>query len=76
MTGLFDYRENLRRHQAAWTGVPIYFHDYFGPGKTAKVLASSAREVVESGKDKFREEPGLTGKATRRRGRASLPEAA
>jgi len=44
--------------------VPIYFHDYFGPGKTAKVMSSKVPEVMESG-DKYREEPNLTGKSTR-----------
>jgi hypothetical protein len=44
--------------------VPTYFHDYFGPGKTAKVLGVKSAEVT-SAKEKFREEAGLTGKLTR-----------
>ena len=64
MTGLFDYRETYAGIAQTWTGVPVYFHDYFGPGKAAKVLSVKSQEVV-SGGDTFREEPGLTSKATR-----------
>jgi hypothetical protein len=64
MTGLFDYRETYDGIEQTWTGVPIYFHDYFGPGKAAKVLSVKAREVAAGG-DKFRDQPGLTGKSTR-----------
>jgi hypothetical protein len=64
MTGRFDYRETYEGINQTWTGVPIFFHDYFGPGKTAKVLAVGAREVVDGG-DKYHEEPGLTSKSTR-----------
>jgi hypothetical protein len=64
MTGRFDYRETYAGIGQTWTGVPVYFHDYFGPGKTAKVLSVGAREVVDGG-DKYREEPQLTGKSTR-----------
>jgi G8 domain len=64
MTGLFDYREKYDGIDQTWTGVPIYFHDYFGPDKAAKVLSVGAKEVV-AGPDKYRDEPGLTGKLTR-----------
>lgn len=64
MTGRFDYRETYEGIRQTWTGVPIYFHDYFGPGKTAKVLSVGAQEVVYGG-EKFREEAQLTGKTTR-----------
>jgi hypothetical protein len=64
MTGLFDYRETYPDLKQTWTGVPAYFHDYFGPGKAAKVLSVKSREVAAGG-GKFREEPGLTGKHTR-----------
>jgi hypothetical protein len=63
-TGLFDYRETYEGIEQMWTGVPVYFHDYFGPGKAAKVLSVKSREVAASG-DAFQEEPGLTGKGTR-----------
>jgi hypothetical protein len=64
MTGLFNYRETSPGIKQTWTGVPVYFHDYFGPGKAAKVLSVKAREVVAGG-NKFRHQRGLTGKATR-----------
>jgi hypothetical protein len=64
MTGLFDYRETYAGIDQTWTGVPVYFHDYYGPGKAAKVLSVKSREVAAAG-DRFREEPGLTGKSTR-----------
>jgi hypothetical protein len=64
MTGLFDYRETYPGFDQTWTGVPVYFHDYFGPGKTAKVLSGKSPEVAAGGAA-FREEPGLTGKSTR-----------
>jgi hypothetical protein len=64
MTGLFNYRETYPEFKQTWTGVPIYFHDYFGPGKAAKVLSMNAQEVLAGG-DKYREEPGLTGKSNR-----------
>jgi hypothetical protein len=64
MTGLFDYRETYPAIKQTWTGVPIYFHDYYGPGKAAKVLAVGAEDVVHGGA-KYRHEPGLTGKSTR-----------
>jgi hypothetical protein len=60
MTGLFDYREKYAGFDQKWTGVPAYFHDYFGPGKAAKVLSVNAREAAG-----FKKEPGLTGKRTR-----------
>jgi hypothetical protein len=64
MTGLFDYRETYAGIDQTWTGVPVHFHDYFGPGKTAKVLSVKSREVATGG-DRFRAEPGLTSKDTR-----------
>jgi hypothetical protein len=64
MTNLFDYREKYDGFDQTWTGVPIYFHDYFGPGQTAKVLSVKSQEVLADG-DKFRAQEGLTGKLTR-----------
>src|SRR5262249_7975127 len=64
MTGLFDYRETYADFDQTWGGVPIYFHDYFGPGKTAKVLSVGARDVLES-PERYRDESRLTGKSTR-----------
>jgi hypothetical protein len=64
MTGLFDYREEYGGVKQTWTGVPVYFHDYFGPGRAAKVLSEGAQEVAAQ-KDRYRQEPGLTARATR-----------
>lgn len=64
MTGLFNYRETYAGISQTWTGVPIYFHDFYGPGKAAKVLSVTAQEVVEAS-SQYREEPNLTSKSTR-----------
>jgi hypothetical protein len=64
LTGLFDYRDKYDGIEQTWTGVPMYFHDHFGPGRTAKVFSAKAKEVASSG-DRFREVPGLTSKGTR-----------
>jgi hypothetical protein len=64
MTGLFNYREKYEGIAPTWTGVPMYFHDYFGPGKAAKVLSVKAPDVAAGG-DLFRSETGLTSKDTR-----------
>jgi hypothetical protein len=62
MTDVFPYRDKYEGIEQTWTGVPVYFHDHFGLGRTAKVLSAKAKEVKEGG---FREEPGLTTKGTR-----------
>jgi hypothetical protein len=64
LTGLFNYREKYEEIPQTWTGVPVYFHDYFGPGKAAKVLSAKAPDVAAGGK-LFRGEPALTSKDTR-----------
>jgi hypothetical protein len=64
LTAQFDYRETYADYKQTWTGVPAYFHDYFGPGRTAKVLGVGSEEVKAVG-DKFREATGLTTKLTR-----------
>jgi hypothetical protein len=64
MTGLFNYREKYEGIEQTWTGVPAYFHDHFGPGRTAKVLSAKSKEV-KSGGDRFHEVSGLTSKGTR-----------
>ena len=45
-------------------GVPIYLHDYFGPGRDAEVLSTKTREWREE-RDRYREEPLLTGDESR-----------
>ena len=41
-------------------GVPYFIHDYFGPGKHAKVISSRAKDLLVDG-NKYRKENGLTG---------------
>jgi hypothetical protein len=41
-------------------GVPYFIHDYFGPGKHAKVISSRAKDLLADG-NKYRKEIGLTG---------------
>jgi hypothetical protein len=42
-------------------GVPVYLHDYFGPGKTAKVVLTTAPDFSEQ-KEQFKKVPSLTGR--------------
>jgi hypothetical protein len=46
------------------TGVPIYLHDWFGPGRHAKVVSTKAHDFGADG-EKYREEPQLTGDESR-----------
>jgi hypothetical protein len=41
-------------------GVPYFIHDYFGPGKHAKVISSRAKDLLGDG-NKYSKEKGLTG---------------
>ncbi|MDB6154378.1 MAG: hypothetical protein JWL90_2831 [Chthoniobacteraceae bacterium] len=41
-------------------GVPIYLHDYFGPGRTAKFASALAANLMNDG-SAWRKEPPLTG---------------
>jgi hypothetical protein len=45
-------------------GVPYYFHDYYGPGKHAKVMSVKAQEIQRDGLA-YRSEPPLTGDESR-----------
>ena len=45
-------------------GVPIFIHDYFGPGRHAKVVSTAAKDLISDGND-YREEPTLTGSESR-----------
>jgi hypothetical protein len=45
-------------------GVPIYLHDWFGPGRDAKVVSTKARDFKQDGL-MYREEPLLTGDESR-----------
>src|SRR5262249_16073937 len=43
------------------TSVPVYIHDYYGPGRHAKVVSTRAGDVRADSVTKYREEPPLTG---------------
>ncbi len=45
-------------------GVPIYLHDYFGPGRHAKVVSTAAKDLMEDGSD-YKAQPPLTGNESR-----------
>jgi hypothetical protein len=45
-------------------GVPIYLHDYYGPGRHAKVVSTRAKDLIGDGSKYRREEP-LTGDESR-----------
>ena len=53
-------------------GVPIYVHDWFGPGKTALVVSSRSPEY-KAAPDKFRIEAPLTGDESRVMEVANVP---
>jgi hypothetical protein len=46
------------------TGVPCFFHDYYGPGKHAKVMSVKTKELTSDGLT-YRAEPPLTGDESR-----------
>ena len=41
-------------------GVPVYLHDYFGPGRTAKIASTASGDLPGDGQE-WRKEPPLTG---------------
>jgi hypothetical protein len=53
-----------RPEPSSTAGVPIYLHDWYGPGKTAKIVSIKARELTADGLD-YRQDPPLTGDASR-----------
>lgn len=46
------------------TGVPCFFHDYYGPGRHAKVMSVKTKELTSDGLS-YRAEPPLTGNESR-----------
>ncbi len=51
-------------HPPTPKGVPTYLHDYFGPGRHAKVVSRIAEDLLNDG-NKYREMPPLTGEESR-----------
>jgi hypothetical protein len=41
-------------------GVPYYVHDYYGPGRHAKIVSTKATDLLKDG-NSYRQEPPLTG---------------
>ncbi len=46
------------------TGVPVYLHDYYGPGRTAKVATTNSKDFGADGL-KYRDEAPFTGREAR-----------
>jgi hypothetical protein len=44
--------------------VPVYIHDWYGPGKTAKIVSTKAKELTADKLD-YRADPPLTGDMSR-----------
>jgi hypothetical protein len=45
-------------------GVPVYLHDWYGPGRHAKVASTKAKDLLGDG-NQYGEETGLTGDESR-----------
>jgi hypothetical protein len=45
-------------------GVPVYLHDWYGPGRHAKVVSTRAKDLIGDG-NTYRAEPPLTGDESR-----------
>lgn len=57
---LFNRGGQTRGDQFVEGGVPYYFHDYYGPGRHARIVTTSAKPLLADGHS-YREEPPLTG---------------
>ncbi len=57
---LVDLGGGSRENPKTALGVPIYLHDYYGPGRCAKVVSTRARDWRGDG-NAYRREPPLTG---------------
>lgn len=61
---LFNRGGSVRADPFVEKGVPYYIHDYFGPGRHAKIVSTRAGHLLEDGND-YREERPLTGDESR-----------
>ena len=57
---LVDRGGGARRPPITEAGVPVYLHDHYGPGRTAKVASTSAEALMSDGTT-WRQEAPLTG---------------
>jgi hypothetical protein len=61
---LFNRGGSLRVDPIVDRGVPYYIHDYYGPGRHAKIVSTKARHLLADG-NTYREERPLTGDESR-----------
>ncbi|HZN33988.1 MAG TPA: hypothetical protein VFB80_09225, partial [Pirellulaceae bacterium] len=70
MTGISKDRSLFNMYGGMWLkpptdkGVAIFVHDYFGPGKHAKVVSTQATDLLGDGSN-YKELPPLTGEHSR-----------
>jgi hypothetical protein len=57
---LFNRGGQTRGDQFVAGGVPYYLHDYYGPGRHAKIVTTSAKPLLADG-NKYHQEAPLTG---------------
>ncbi len=48
-----------RRRPSTPKGVPVFFHDYYGPNRHAKVVSTRAKDLLADG-NKYKTDPPLT----------------
>ena len=61
---MVDSGGSVKRLPKTAEGVPIYLHDYYGPGRTAKIVSTKTKELKSDGLA-YREETQLTGDESR-----------
>lgn len=57
---VFNRGGSLRVDPYVERGVPYYIHDYFGPGRHAKIISTKAKDLLADG-NRYRSLPPLTG---------------
>lgn len=57
---LFNRGGQTRGDQVVEGGVPYYLHDYYGPGRDARIISTSAKPLLADG-NTYRQEAPLTG---------------
>lgn len=57
---VFNRGGSSRVDQFVEGGVPYYIHDYYGPGRHAKIISTTAKNLLNDG-NAYRQEPPLTG---------------
>lgn len=57
---LFNRGGQTRGDQFVEGGVPYYLHDYYGPGRTARIISTTAKPLLADG-NAYHEEAPLTG---------------